>query len=351
MTPGLAIASSATIHGALEYVGPVEAEIGGAVQGSVTYHSTTPAIIPITPEHDLSRLLLEQFKREIAALLTVGLLGTIIAPKQFRSPLSNLRKRPASSFVIGMLLFILSFPIALIMILITAIIVLLLALLQLDGVLLVIGSLLTLIDLSVIGIFYFTAILVARAIFAIGIGQLVLRIALGREMARQMPRMSLLAGVILLAILASLPEVGFLFNALALFMGLGAIAGAVADWITHFVETRMSAYRPPLWTIAQSFPSRSQTGTSKKRCRQPVAVRPRSCRPFLNRWDSMICLRDSIPTTFFPTLSDTADVPVGKRCFYALQLRNVRLNWLCSCCEADDSLRHLKKIGANDHIA
>ncbi len=234
VTPGLAIANSATIHGALEYIGPVEAEIGGAVRGSVTYHSTTPAIIPITPEHDLSRLFLEQFKREIAVLLTVGLLGTIIAPNQFRSPLSNLRKRPASSFVIGMLLFILSFPIALIMLLITATIVLLLALLQLDGVLLVIGSLLTLIDLSVIGVFYFTAILLARAIFAIGIGQLVLRIAARREEARQMPRVSLLAGVILLAILASLPEVGFLFNALALFMGLGAIAGAVADWLHAF---------------------------------------------------------------------------------------------------------------------
>ena len=128
VTPGLAIASSAAIQGDLEYVGPVEAEIGGSVQGSVTYHSTTPAIIPITPEHDLSRLFLEQFKREIAVLLTVGLLGTIIAPKQFRGPLSNLRRRPASGFVIGMLLFILSFPIALIMMLITAIIVLLLRL-------------------------------------------------------------------------------------------------------------------------------------------------------------------------------------------------------------------------------
>ena len=234
VTPGLAIASNATIHGALEYLGPVEAEIGGAVQGGVTYHSTTPAIIPITPEHDLSRLFLEQFKREIAVLLTVGLLGTIIAPTQFRRPLANLRKRPASSFVIGMLLFILSFPIALIMILISATIVLLLALLQLDGVLLVIGSLLTLIDLSVIGVFYFTAILLARAIFAIGVGQLVLRIAAGREAPRQMPRVSLLAGVILLAVLASLPEVGFLFNALALFMGLGAIAGAVADWLHAF---------------------------------------------------------------------------------------------------------------------
>ncbi len=250
VTPGLAIASNATIHGALEYVGPVEAEIGGLVHGSVTYHSTTPAIVPITPEHDLSRLFLEQFKREIAVLLTVGLLGTIIAPKQFRSPLSNLRKRPASSFVIGMLLFILSFPIALLMILVSAIIALPLALLQLDGVLLVIGSLLTLIDLSVIGVFYFTAILVARSIFAIGVGQLVLRIAVGREAARQMPRISLLAGVILLATLASLPEVGFLFNALALFMGLGAIAGAVADWL-HAI--RADAYeRQQTTTMDQS---------------------------------------------------------------------------------------------------
>lgn len=280
VTPGLAIASSATIHGELEYVGPVEAEIGGAVQGSVTYHSTTPAIIPIRPEHDLSRLFLEQFKREIAELLTVGLLGTIIVPKQFRSPLSNLRKRPASSFVIGMLLFILSFPIALILILITAIIVLLLALLQLDGVLLVIGSLLTLIDLSVIGIFYFTAILVARAIFAIGIGQLLVRIAAGGEAARQMPRISLLAGVMLLASLASLPEVGFLFNALALFMGLGAIAGAIADWLHSF---RGNAYSRQQATVSNQSAPVSQSLSDRKveetASRHSAALLPPSSQP------------------------------------------------------------------------
>lgn len=234
VAPGLAIASSGTIRGALEYVGPVEAEILGTVRDSVSYHSTRPAIIPITPEQDLSRLFLDQFKREFAVLLTVGLLGSIIAPKPFHSPLSNLRRRPASSFVIGMLLFILSFPIALIMILITSLVILALALLQLDGVLLVIGPLLTLIDLSVIGVFYFTAILLARAVFAIGIGRLAVRFAAGREAARQMPRLSLLTGVILLAFLASLPEVGFLFNALALFMGLGAFAAAVADWLYAF---------------------------------------------------------------------------------------------------------------------
>lgn len=243
VAPGLAIASSGTIRGALEYVGPVEAEILGTVRDSVTYHSTVPAIIPITPEQDLSRLFLDQFKREFAVLLTVGLLGLIIAPKPIHRPLTNLRRRPASSFVIGMLLFILSFPVALIMLLITALVILALALLQLDGVLLVIGSLLTLIDLSVIGIFYFTAILLARAVFAIGMGRLALRFAAGRAAAGQRPRLSLLTGVFLLALLASLPEVGFLINALALFMGLGAIAAATADWLHAFRGNRLESHQ------------------------------------------------------------------------------------------------------------
>ena len=231
VAPGLSIASAARIQGQLNYSGPVEAEIAGAVDGPIAYHSTIPAIIPIAPEQDLAHLFLDQFRRELAVLLTIGLLGLTFAPKPFRSPLSHLRRRPVSSFVIGMLLFIVSFPITLIMILVSAILILALALLQLDGVLLVIGSLLILADFSIIGIFYFVAILVARAVFSFGIGRLVLQIASERGAARQRPRLCLLIGAVLLAFLTSLPEVGFLFNALALFLGLGAIASTVTDWL------------------------------------------------------------------------------------------------------------------------
>jgi len=231
VAPGLSIAGAASIHGALEYYGPVEAEIAGAVAGPVTYFSTTPAIISITPEQDLSQPFLEQFKRELAILLTTGLIGLFLFHRPFRSPLSHLRRRPVPSFVIGMLLFIVSFPITLIMLLVTSLLILLLALLQLDGLLLVLGSLLILIDFCAIGIFYFTAIFVARAAFAFGLGRLVLQATAGREAVRQKPRVSLVIGVVLLAFLASLPEVGFIFNALALFMGLGAIAGTLTDWL------------------------------------------------------------------------------------------------------------------------
>jgi cytoskeletal protein CcmA (bactofilin family) len=272
VTPGLAIARSALIHGSLEYVGPVEAEIEGSVQGTVAYHSTTPAIIPITPEQDLSPLFFDQFKRELAVLLTIAALGSLLAPKPFRRPLAKLRRRPVSSFVIGMLLFILSFPIALIMFIITAILILALALLQLDGLLLAIGALLTVIDLSVIGVFYFCAIFLARAVVAIGLGQLALSIALGREAARGMPRVSLLTGVTLLALLASLPEVGFLFNALALFMGLGAIAGAVTDWF-NALRGKASEPEPSAAQVQNALASSNFAGRDGD-SRAPRAGRP-----------------------------------------------------------------------------
>lgn len=281
--PGLVIMSAARIHGQLEYYGPVEAEIDGAVDGALTYYSTTSAIIPIAPEQDLGRFFLDQFRRELAVLLTMGLLGMFLAPKPFRSPLTRLRRRPAASFVIGMLLFIVSFPITLIMLLITAILILLLALLQLHGVLLVVGSLLVLLGLSAIGIFYFTAIFVARAVFALGLGRLALQIVAGRRAARQRPRICLLAGVVLLAFLASLPGVGFLFNAVALFMGLGSIASATMDWRRAFRGNAVQRSQPAAYdqsaAVSQARPDDAINDAAPAGPRPPSPLLPRPAKP------------------------------------------------------------------------
>ena len=245
VVPGLSVASGARIQGGLEYYGPVEAKIEGSVDGDVTHYSTTPAIIPILPEQDLLHLFFDQFKRELAVLITIGLLSLFLAFQSFHSPLSTLRWRPVHSFVIGMLLFIVSFPIVLILLVVTALVLILLSLLHLDGVLIVVGSLLALVDLVVIGVFYFTAIFVARAVFALGLGRLVLQFAFGKESAARMARIGLITGVVLLALLASLPEIGFLFNAAALFMGLGAIATATAEWLHAFREGQNRSSLPP----------------------------------------------------------------------------------------------------------
>ncbi|MCE2473657.1 MAG: polymer-forming cytoskeletal protein [Anaerolineae bacterium] len=229
--PGLTIAPRGRISGRLEYFGPAEAIIEGRVDGQIEYHSTTPVLIPDLPQQGLGSRFYDQFKRELTVLLTAGLLGLALARKQFQHPLSHLRGRPVHSFVIGMLLFIISFPVVLILLIITTIAILLPLALHLDGVALVAGAFLGLFDIGVIGVFYFTAIFIARAVVGLGVGRLVLNVALGPDQARRRPRLSVLIGAALLALFASLPVVGFLFNAGALFMGLGSISGAAHEWL------------------------------------------------------------------------------------------------------------------------
>ena len=224
--PGLSISPTGRIRGRLEYFGPAEAIIDGRVEGPIEYHSTTPVLAPDLPPQGLGSIFYDQFKRELTVLLTAGLLGLVLAERQFKRPLAQLRRRPVHSFVIGMLLFIISFPVVLILLIVTTVAIVLPLALQLDGVALVAGALLALVDIGVVGIFYFTAIFIARAVVGLGVGRLILQVALGARQARRRPRLSVIVGVALLALLSALPVVGFIINAGALFMGLGAIAGA-----------------------------------------------------------------------------------------------------------------------------
>ena len=128
---------------------------------------------------------------------------------------------------------------------------LLLALLQLDGVLLVLGSLLALVDIISVGLFYFTAIFLARAVVAFGLGRLVLRLGFDDDIAKRTQVAALIVGVLVIACLSALPVVGFVFNAGALFLGLGAITrvaanrlhslrnqrAGVADIVSHHAST------------------------------------------------------------------------------------------------------------------
>jgi len=230
--PGLLIMPEGTINGTLTYIGPVAAEISGTVNGRINYSPSTPTIIPISnDEEGTINTFFSQFTREVTVLFTVGIVGLLFAPKMFPAPISNLRRRPVPSFVIGMLMFIVSFPIALILLLLTAIISLILALLHLDGVLIVVVSFLGILNITLIGVFYFLAIFIARAIFALGLGRFLVRVMVGHDGSQRTDMLSLVAGVVILAFLTALPAIGFVFNAAALFMGLGAITSIFLEWL------------------------------------------------------------------------------------------------------------------------
>jgi len=256
VTPGLLVSASGTVNGGLVYTGPVAGEISGTVNGLVEYTSSTPVIIPIVPEEGALNIFISQFIRELSVLLTVGLIGLTLAPKTFQTPIVNLRWRPVPSFVIGMLMFIVSFPIALILILITTVISLVLLLLQLDGVLLVVTSFLLLLDAGIIGVFYFASIFVARAVFALGLGRFLVRTTIGHNGTHRMNLVSLLVGVIVISSLAALPVIGFLFNAAALFMGLGAMTSVVLEWLQNIRDNTYQNTRPSDVQRRSSLPPR-----------------------------------------------------------------------------------------------
>lgn len=258
-TPGLIITDKGNISGDLEYVGPAKATVAGEISGAVTHYSTIPVFIPELPQRGLATLVYDNFKRELSVLLTVGLLGIIFAGRRFSYPLTQMRRRPAHSFVIGMLLFIISFPITLLLLLATLVITVLLLALNLEGVALPVGTLLGLVDVGLIGSFYFCAIFVARAVFALGLGRLVLQVTTSRTNARRRPRISVIIGVALLALLTAVPGIGFLFNAAALFLGLGAMASATMGWLRAPSRGRFGGRSP---TAAGAWPAQDASQTT-----------------------------------------------------------------------------------------
>jgi hypothetical protein len=130
---------------------------------------------------------------------------------------------PIPSFSFGLLAFILSFPLVFILALLTTLIVLLFLILSLDGIAVVAGFALTLTSIILGGVFYFVAIYISRLTFGWAMGRFVLRSVRSDMTVRSYALGSLTLGTAMLAILVSLPNIGWVFNALALFFGLGAI--------------------------------------------------------------------------------------------------------------------------------
>ena len=107
--------------------------------------------------------------------------------------------------------------------LLSALIVGLFLLLQLRDLTLISAVLFAVFDLSTMGFYFFVAFFITRVIVALALGRFIIRRLFGSDTSPRALIASLLLGITVLALFASLPVVGWLVNALALFLGLGAI--------------------------------------------------------------------------------------------------------------------------------
>ena len=222
---------SGAIKGQLRYSGPSEGEIAITLPHPAEYTPVTAQTGLITPENSLADNLREYLGaaiRELISLAFIGLSAVLLIPRVVQAPIYSLRVRPLTSFGIGLLTFIISISIFFIVIpLLGFVLVLLLLVFQLSDLAIIAGAIVLLLDLGGAGLFYFGAIFISRVIICIALGRFVVRLLMGDRPERYMTFVSLLIGVTLLALLSTLPYVGFVVNALAAFLGLGAMLNIV----------------------------------------------------------------------------------------------------------------------------
>lgn len=246
--PGLVIGPTGLLVDQLEYTGPVQGVIDGTTLSSVQFRRNTPNV-PMLTQPSTFVIYGGEVLREFTALLVLGVIGWLLVPRVWQRPMITLRLRPIPSFSFGMLAFILSFPLIFMLGLMTILLVIVLLIVRLDGVAAALGLLLTIATVSLGGTFYFVAIYVSRVLFGWAIGRFMLRSARADMSVRVYSISSLMAGMLTLAVLVSLPTVGWIFNALALFLGLGA---ALLVLIEYLQQVRGVVPQPPSTPYARS---------------------------------------------------------------------------------------------------
>lgn len=245
VNPGLRLSPDSYIGGILDYSGPVRTDIAGQVEGGTVFSPVNPPL-PTLDQPGTLTIYFDQLIREATTLISIGLMGLLLAPGLLQQPMSHLRYRPVSSISVGMLAFILSFPVVLIMLVLSGLIFITLELLNLSGVALAVGAVLGLVNIGGISLFYFVAIFVARVLVGLALGRVVFRLLVGRSSQGRMNYVSMAMGMILLGLAVSLPFIGWIINAAALFLGLGSILTLLLERFRDMRENTPPV-PPPVW--------------------------------------------------------------------------------------------------------
>jgi hypothetical protein len=223
VNPGLVVGPNGAIDGLLTYSGPVEGIVEGSVSQPPVFTQTHTNGVVLEEPAALTRYF-EQAWAEFTTMLFFGLGAILLVPGAVKRPIPYMSRRPLSTLAIGMLTFILSFPVFVIVAALSIALLITLLLLGLAGIVVALTPILLVINLGGIVLFYWVAIILGRLVVAFAAGRLAVQLVTGERTQAIVAELAAMAvGVAGLALLGPLPLIGILINALALFIGLGAI--------------------------------------------------------------------------------------------------------------------------------
>jgi cytoskeletal protein CcmA (bactofilin family) len=228
ISPGLTVSEQAMITGQLSYTSTSEGNIQGTLPHEPIFHQvvTAPDFTQIasTDEENTVPWLssyLGVVVREFITLGAIGLLGVYFLPRALQVPAQQLRNRPLNSLGAGILSFILSIGVWVLVLLLIILTTLVFVTFSLPDLVIVGMIAVGVLNIGGASAFYFVAIYVSRVIVCLAAGRMLVRLALGDDGG--MIYLHLLVGVALLSILVFIPIIGGAINAITLALGLGAI--------------------------------------------------------------------------------------------------------------------------------
>jgi hypothetical protein len=233
-TPGLTVHSEGRIGGNLVYSGPRPGNINGRIGGEIDFRLNAPrpdiTQAALEPEEtrpgDLIVRYLNTVLTDALSLMAAGIIVMAVAPAWLREPAKLIPRQVPSSFGWGMIMALLAIPFSLIMVLVSVVFLIFLSLITLGGFTWMGLLLLVTVNTLVIGGFSFVILFISRLVISEVMGH-----RLGRRLFHGpdtlvINLLSLLIGVLVYALVTNipLPWVGLILNAIAVFVGLGAIA-------------------------------------------------------------------------------------------------------------------------------
>lgn len=215
--PGLTV-EGAEIGGKLSYSAPAPVDLPANIDASYTPLPTSPEpTAPTVLDRALAGL------RRFISIVLVGLLLLAVLRRPTETMLAYSKRSFGQALLWGAILFFVSFPIFLALILAIGLIVAVLYLLTLGG----LGTAVLFLGLILLAIYalgmYIAVTWFAQALVSLWLGRIIIaRISPAWE---QRGAWALLLGAFILAILLALPYVGGLIGLLVAFIGLGALYG------------------------------------------------------------------------------------------------------------------------------
>jgi len=224
--PGLTFNEGAHIGGDLTYTSSQPAEIPSGVVGGRS-RRIEPVLAEIEeeiPEPTPGEMFLGwllSLARRLVSLLVVGLVFVLLFPRFIGSSVNELRANPLSSLTWGLMVFFGYFALMVVIVLAAILMAVVFSILTLNQLtLLTVWS-----GLVSLGGYLFAFRLVASYLVYILVGVLIGQQILKRVNAKLAENRfwPMVLGLLVLAILAATPYIGFMLNLVVLFLGLGAL--------------------------------------------------------------------------------------------------------------------------------